>query len=183
MSTTPAYKSVHHEWFTFPRFYGDIAQRLAALNRKLDIVEVGSWRGASALHLVEELLRHGADFKLTIHDTNALPAIRAIEQAFPIMADDRLFWMNGSSWRTADEHEAGSLDFCFLDGDHHFDGVCKDLFAFWPKVRTGGILAGHDYWGGRNHPGVNDAVEGWARGKGLQLQSDDTQGVWWVSKI
>lgn len=39
-----------------------------------------------------------------------------------------------------------SLAFVYLDGDHSFDGVRRDLTAWWPKVQSGGILAGHDYY-------------------------------------
>lgn len=38
-----------------------------------------------------------------------------------------------------------SLDFVFIDGNHHFDFVVRDIIAWAPIVRTGGIVAGHDY--------------------------------------
>lgn len=39
----------------------------------------------------------------------------------------------------------GSLDFVFIDGNHHFDFVVQDIIAWAPIVRPGGIVAGHDY--------------------------------------
>ena len=39
-----------------------------------------------------------------------------------------------------------SLDFVYLDGDHSLAGVRRDLEAWWPKVRAGGVIAGHDYY-------------------------------------
>ena len=38
-----------------------------------------------------------------------------------------------------------SLDFVFIDGNHHFDFVVQDIIAWSPIVRPGGIVAGHDY--------------------------------------
>jgi hypothetical protein len=38
-----------------------------------------------------------------------------------------------------------SLDFVYIDGNHEFCAVVNDLHAWWPKVRCGGILSGHDY--------------------------------------
>lgn len=38
-----------------------------------------------------------------------------------------------------------SLDFIFIDARHDYCGVKEDLDAFYPKLRPGGILAGHDY--------------------------------------
>lgn len=39
----------------------------------------------------------------------------------------------------------GSLDFVFIDGNHAEAFVRRDLEAWAPKIRRGGILAGHDY--------------------------------------
>jgi predicted O-methyltransferase YrrM len=38
-----------------------------------------------------------------------------------------------------------SLDFVYIDGDHAFDSVMCDLIFWSKKVRTGGMVAGHDY--------------------------------------
>ena len=38
-----------------------------------------------------------------------------------------------------------SLDFVYLDGNHEFLHVASDLVHWNPKVRKGGILAGHDF--------------------------------------
>jgi predicted O-methyltransferase YrrM len=39
----------------------------------------------------------------------------------------------------------GSLDFVYIDGDHTYSGVRADLQLWTPKVRSGGIVSGHDY--------------------------------------
>ena len=41
--------------------------------------------------------------------------------------------------------EPASLDFVFIDGNHHFDFVVRDIIAWAPIVRPGGFVAGHDY--------------------------------------
>jgi hypothetical protein len=38
-----------------------------------------------------------------------------------------------------------SLDFIYIDARHDYCGVREDLREWWPKLRMGGILAGHDY--------------------------------------
>ncbi len=38
-----------------------------------------------------------------------------------------------------------SLDFVYIDAAHDFANVAADLRAWSPKVRIGGIVAGHDY--------------------------------------
>ena len=39
----------------------------------------------------------------------------------------------------------GYYDFVYVDARHDFKGVYEDLVNWWPKLRKGGILAGHDY--------------------------------------
>ena len=38
-----------------------------------------------------------------------------------------------------------SIDVLYLDGDHSYEGVKKDLEVGWPKVKKGGWLMGHDF--------------------------------------
>ena len=38
-----------------------------------------------------------------------------------------------------------SLDFIYIDQMHEFDPVMMDLIQWNPKVKSGGIIAGHDY--------------------------------------
>ncbi len=38
-----------------------------------------------------------------------------------------------------------SVDFVFIDGDHSHDAVTTDIYTWWPKLREGGFMGGHDY--------------------------------------
>ena len=49
------------------------------------------------------------------------------------------------------------FDFVFIDADHTYDQVKKDILAWLPKVKSGGIIAGHDY--GNKGTGVKRAVD------------------------
>lgn len=51
-----------------------------------------------------------------------------------------------------------SLDFVFIDGMHTFDGCVTDLIKWCPKVRSGGMVALHDYCP-MNRNGVVRAVD------------------------
>jgi len=39
----------------------------------------------------------------------------------------------------------GHLDWCYIDADHSFDGVTKDLNLMKVKVKKGGWITGHDF--------------------------------------
>jgi len=44
----------------------------------------------------------------------------------------------------------------YIDALHTYDGVNDDIWRWYPKIRKGGYLAGHDYQG--RFPGVIEAV-------------------------
>jgi hypothetical protein len=79
----------------------------------------------------------------------------------------------------------GALDFVYLDGNHSFDQVTADLAAWTPKVRVGGIVAGHDY--GRSSVGqVKEAVDQWTAAHGIDewfvLTGDRSPSWFWVQQ-
>ena len=49
------------------------------------------------------------------------------------------------SMDAVDDFEDGSLDFVYIDGNHRFIGIARDIDGWEKKVRVGGIVAGHDY--------------------------------------
>jgi hypothetical protein len=50
-----------------------------------------------------------------------------------------------TSIEAAKDFEDESLDFMYLDANHRFEHVVNDLVAWVPKIRSGGIVSGHDY--------------------------------------
>ena len=38
-----------------------------------------------------------------------------------------------------------SLDFIYVDARHDYCGVMEDISLYWPKLKPGGIMAGHDF--------------------------------------
>jgi hypothetical protein len=70
-----------------------------------------------------------------------------------------------------------SLDFVYIDARHDYDSVLEDLEAWFPKVRPGGIIAGHDYVDGTFPSGafgVKSAVDEFFGDRGIEVHS--TQG-------
>lgn len=60
-----------------------------------------------------------------------------------------------SSVQAAKQFKANSLDFIFIDGSHDTVSVCLDIDTWYPKLKVGGIIAGHDY---KSHREVEIAV-------------------------
>jgi len=59
--------------------------------------------------------------------------------------------IKGWSTDVALDFPHGSLDFVYIDANHTFDYVMEDLICWGRRVRSGGIIAGHDF---ARHKGV-----------------------------
>ena len=60
--------------------------------------------------------------------------------------DKRVIIIKKQSSRAYLEIPDESLDFVYLDADHTYDAVRGDIENFYPKIKKGGVLAGHDYF-------------------------------------
>lgn len=59
--------------------------------------------------------------------------------------EQRCFMIRSHSKNAVDLFSDESLDFVYIDANHKYDFVKEDIEIWYPKVRVGGILAGHDY--------------------------------------
>lgn len=69
--------------------------------------------------------------------------------------------------------EDNSCKAIFLDAAHDYESVAKDLEAWWPKIKNGGILSGHDFYGKENgfseENGVAKALNIFLKRKALKI--------------
>jgi hypothetical protein len=76
------------------------------------------------------------------------------------------------SSKAADIIPDDSLDFIYIDARHDYKAVFEDLTLWYPKVRVGGIIAGHDFCDAheirRLLPGRPEAEKRW------EVQHDGT---------
>ena len=74
------------------------------------------------------------------------------------------------------------LSFVYIDGNHCFDYVMRDLIEWSKIVRPGGIVAGHDYYDFA-HAGVVAAVDAYTAAHGItewHLTDEREPSFWWV---
>lgn len=160
-------------WGEFQRLY---ASEVARAKSGDAFVEVGAWLGKSAAYMGVEILNSGKSIRLWCVDTfmgtgadyEEYPAVRDGKQletfekniqpvssvVKPLQAD------SVSAAKILEEY---TFAFCFLDASHDYESVKSDLAAWWPKVKPGGHLAGHDYFytnkrDGSSQTGVSRAV-------------------------
>ncbi|MBA0085864.1 MAG: class I SAM-dependent methyltransferase [Acidobacteria bacterium Pan2503] len=174
---------MHHFWqtlpgyFTFPDFYRWLAWEEAP---EL-LVEVGVYAGQSAAFYATELfnlLSADTPCRLDLVDTwTANPGgLDAVRKALEPVAGVIGAYHQGISWEMAARYGEHSVDAVFIDADHEYESVCKDIDAWLPKVKPGGIIAGHDYT--PELPGViravNERFERFELWRGVNDVGDET---------
>ena len=74
-----------------------------------------------------------------------------------------------------------SLDFIFIDGNHSYEYVKEDIELWYPKVKIGGLVSGHDYWQDPNKfPGfgVDKAVNEFFGAENIKVDNK----IWYITK-
>ena len=158
------------DWFNYQRFYDEIA------SKKFDVlVELGTWKGHSISYLGKRLLEQSYDFKLygvdlfddsyihtkegNSHLASQMKYIYDVYNQNLIDAGVRevIKDIKGNTWEVASQFEDNSVDFVFIDADHNYESVKKDILSWLPKMKKGGIMSGHDYF--NKTCGVKQAVD------------------------
>jgi hypothetical protein len=80
-----------------------------------------------------------------------------------------------------------SLDFAYVDANHSYLGALEDMRAWFPKVKPGGVFAGHDYLDGMlaaGEFGVKSAVRAFELETGLIANGtlDQPWPSWYLTK-
>ncbi|MHC4526261.1 MAG: class I SAM-dependent methyltransferase [Planctomycetota bacterium] len=71
------------------------------------------------------------------------------------------------------------FDFVYIDACHSYEAVTEDIKAWFPKVKPGGVIGGHDY-NGSLYPGLRRAVDEFVKEGNYKLYQEASD--WWVVK-
>lgn len=143
-----------HGYFNFNGLYDEMIEKFPSGSH---FVEVGCWLGRSATFLGVQIINSGKDIKLDCVDnwigceelagedvvkdgTLYEKFLKNIEPLRKIIKPIR-----ATSEEAAKFYEDKSLEFVYLDDDHTRSGFIKSINAWFPKVKKGGVFAGHDY--------------------------------------
>ena len=105
------------------------------------IVEIGTYMGASALMM----LLANPGLRLTCIDTFTQFGQDKVTQHFLRDHSSRCNLIKSNSRQAAKMFSGPDVDAVFIDDGHTTDDVLRDLNAFYPLVRPGGVLFGHDF--------------------------------------
>lgn len=163
-------------------------------------VEVGVFRGVTSAYLLREL--PGLELLWLVDRWDAEP-FKLDRNRFSLMSKHSNGWHAGNQvvaakavafardrveFVRADFREAAklirdeSLDFCFLDAAHSEKDTWDQIEIYSPKIKPGGLIAGHDYgFPSSGYECVAAAVDRWVAEHQLELHVEDGY-VWWYQQ-
>ncbi len=174
-------------WFDWPRFYQEQVERLP---HGSVVVEVGILLGRSVIYLAQTMKAHRKDLRVVAVDTfrgcgtDPLVASVVAEHGGSLRSafernlvlcgvEDAVEILEQDSESASRQFPDSSVDLVFLDGDHGFDGFRRDLIHWMPKVKPGGLIAGHDI---NTYESIGQALDS-VLGKG-SYHIDHSQNIW-----
>jgi hypothetical protein len=78
----------------------------------------------------------------------------------------------------ATEHVPNELDFVYIDGNHHYEYIKKDIELYYPKIKKNGVIGGHDF----DQPEVARAVTEFAYKRNITPITLGFPTDWWLVK-
>ena len=109
--------------------YGDSSRQLAA--------------NAGYVHLVDPFTMYPGYSDGAILADGTVEMVRRLHEQ--MTGYDNWSFHQLFSAKAAEIFSDGDLDLVFIDANHSFEAVTADILAWWPKVKEGGWLTGHDY--------------------------------------
>lgn len=153
-------------WFTYPNLYSSMVKMFPSGSK---FVEVGSWKGKSSSYMSVEIANSNKDIEFYCVDTwegsiehkdnEELKDLYKIFSTNMKPVESFYIPLKMTSLEASKKFKDKSLDFVFIDASHEYEDVKQDIIHWMPKVKSGGVIAGHDYY--PDHPdwgGVYKAV-------------------------
>jgi predicted O-methyltransferase YrrM len=169
-------------FFDYAEFYDFISEQPYTI-----FVEVGCWLGHSVSYLAQTMRNkpnvkiYAIDLFDDSYDLKKYDYLEGIryklfqKKLIEAKVNDIVIPIKSVSWDGAANFSDESVDFVFIDADHSYESVKKDIEAWLPKIRKNGIISGHDYGNG-NPSGVKQAVD-------EKFTNFELKGSCWYSKI
>jgi len=171
----------HIKSCSWPKIYYGIFSRIINENNFKKCAEVGIGYGLHAKHildntnleklyLVDPLIYYPGDG--FVQDVKRLGGFEFLFKNIGLYLKDHkeryIFYRKKSLDITNNDIQDDFLDAVFIDGDHSYEAVIKDLDFWWNKLKRGGWLLGDDYKS--VFPGVSKAVDEFADKHNLKIE-------------
>jgi len=177
--------------YSFSLSNGEILTSFIKKNNFRNYVEVGVWKGDTLSYIANhnkilnkisgidpyEVKLYGNDMKgcMALESQETFDKVyRKVIERFK--GNPNIKIIKKTSKEASMDFKDNSVDLVFIDADHSYKSVKDDINLWLPKVRKGGILAGHDYY--LKFFGVIQAVH-----EAFGIDNIGIKGIiWWTFK-
>lgn len=158
-------------WFDFADIYD---QAVVEAEDGAQFLEIGCWLGRSTCYLGQRILESGKAITVHVIDTFEGVPNDPVQAAFTnqgvsVIEVFRSNLINAGIdhlVRVYPESSASalrwipdrSIEMAFIDGDHSYEAVARDIKNCLPKIKAGGVLAGHDFFADGVQKAVNELL-------------------------
>jgi hypothetical protein len=103
------------------------------------------------------------------------------EKAFKLLSGFKNieFVYHTSEWACSDI-PIDILDFVYIDGDHSYLGITKDIEYWFPRLKVGGIIGGHDFESSEDNHAIARVVSKFVSDNNYRLTVENSD--WWIIK-
>ena len=148
---------MEHFYQNIGRSSSYMAVEILNSNKKIKFDCVDTWEGS-----LEHTDVNSSFFLQELVDNKDWLYYEFLKNTLPVR--DVLNPIRLSSLESAKLYPDRSLDFVFIDASHEYEDVKQDILSWYPKIKKGGYIAGHDY---TTFDGVQKAVNELIIHKGL----------------
>lgn len=166
---------LEHGWYSHAAFFESYIKN----NHVKTVIEVGSWLGSSTRHIAKCLPDDGVIYAVDHwrgseeHQPAQSCWIPQLPQLYEYFLSNvihegltaKIIPLRINSLDAAQSLSV-QADIVYIDASHDTESVYRDLKAWFPHVKSGGILCGDD-WG---YPPIVAAVERFAKEEGLNIE-------------
>jgi len=92
-------------------------------------------------------------------------------------ASNKVKFMVTRSTDAANQLPDGHFDYIYLDARHDYCAVKEDIVSYYPKIRPGGILGGHDYIDAQYAIDRLGTVEDWSKCEDGSIHPEAVKGA------
>ena len=148
--TRPVWQRIDQELLEDARLVADVFELLDRMPKNSVVAEIGVAAGG----LSKQILRRNNPRKLYLIDPwDVSDVTEYSESSFNKLKSELrseiesgiVELKRGYSYNILPTFPSDSLDWIYVDGAHDYDSVKKDLEQCYAIVKSGGIIAGHDY--------------------------------------
>lgn len=156
-------------------------------------VEVGSWKGRSTVtfclgSMFNNVNIYSVDtFMGSVEHQEEIAKNGCVRHIFEnnlakAGVSNKVTIQQGTSFQISQTHEDNSLNAIFIDAAHDYENVKLDINSWYPKLKSGGLMFGHDY-PDPNDPnggfeGLRDAVNSYVKHDNRFKDFGHCAGVW-----